>query len=279
VVTETDISLDDGRTLHAYDMGGDDRLAVFWHHGSPNIGAPPAPLFPAADRLGLRWVSYDRPGYGGSTSNPGRDLASAAADVSAVADALGLDRFAVVGHSGGGPHALACAALLPDRVTGVVSMAGLAPYAAEDLDWFAGMAPSGVGSLSAAAKGRHAREEYEKTAPEWDPDDFTPADHAMFSGVWSWLLDVVRPAIQGGPGGAIDDDVAYTAPWRFDLARITAPVLLLHGAQDRMVPSSHSEWLARHCATAELWSRPDDGHISVLGSSPAAMEWLAARIG
>jgi pimeloyl-ACP methyl ester carboxylesterase len=278
VVTETDVGLGDGRTLHAYDTGGDDRIAVFWHHGSPNIGAPPVPLFPVADRLGLRWVSYDRPGYGGSTRQPGRDLASAATDVAAVADALGIDRFAVVGHSGGGPHALACAALLPERVMGVVSMAGLAPYTAEGLDWLARMAPSGVGSLSAAAKGTEAREEYEKSAPEFDPDDFTPADHAAFSGVWSWLLDVVRPAIEGGPGGAIDDDVAYAAPWRFDLAQISAPVLLLHGVQDRMVPSSHSEWLAQHCGTAELWLRPDDGHISVLKSSPAAIEWLWEKV-
>jgi pimeloyl-ACP methyl ester carboxylesterase len=279
VVTETDISLTDGRTLHAYDTGGDDRVAVFWHHGTPNIGAPPVPLFPAADRLGLRWVSYDRPGYGGSTRRPDRDLASVATDVPAVADALGIDRFAVVGHSGGGPHALACAALLPERVLGVVSMAGLAPFTAEGLDWFAGMAPSGVGSLSAAANGREARAKYEESAPEFDPEDFTPADHAAFSGVWSWLLDVVRPALEGGPGGAIDDDVAYAAPWRFDLAQVTAPVLLVHGRQDRMVPCSHSEWLAQHCATAELWLRPADGHVSVLSSSPAAMDWLWENIG
>jgi pimeloyl-ACP methyl ester carboxylesterase len=115
VVTETDLTLGDGRTLHTYDTGADDaagRLALFWHHGTPNIGAPPEPLFPAADRLGIRWVSYDRPGYGGSTPYPERNVASAAVDASAVADALGIERFAVMGHSGGGPHALACGALL-----------------------------------------------------------------------------------------------------------------------------------------------------------------------
>src|ERR671912_1216734 len=123
MVTETDLTLGGGRTLHVYDTGADDadgRLAVFWHHGSPNIGAPPEPLFPAADRLGIRWVSYDRPGYGGSTPRPERDVASAAGDVSAVADAWGIERFAVMGHSSGGSHALACAALLPERVLGVV---------------------------------------------------------------------------------------------------------------------------------------------------------------
>src|ERR671910_2718554 len=104
MVTETDLELGDGRTLHVYDTGTDDadgRLAVFWHHGTPNIGAPPEPLFPAAARLGIRWVAYDRPGYGGSTPRPGRDVASAASDAARVADALGVGRFAVMGHSGG----------------------------------------------------------------------------------------------------------------------------------------------------------------------------------
>ena len=94
----------------------DPRLTVVWHHGTPNVGTPPEPLLPASAERGIRWVSYDRPGYGGSTPHPGRDIASAAADVEAIADALGIDRFAVLGHSGGGPHALACAALLGDRV-------------------------------------------------------------------------------------------------------------------------------------------------------------------
>ena len=100
-MTETDLGLGDGRTLHVYDTGADDaadRLAVFWHHGTPNIGAPPEPLFATAARLGIRWVSYDRPGYGGSSPRPGRDLASAADYVSGIADALGIDRFAVIGH-------------------------------------------------------------------------------------------------------------------------------------------------------------------------------------
>src|SRR5471030_444148 len=117
MVTEFDVQLNDGTTVHAYDTsGGVDRLAVFWHHGTPNIGAPPRPLFDTAERLGMRWVSFDRPGYGGSTPMPGRDVAYAAMCAAAVADELGIDEFAVVGHSGGGPHALACAALLPERV-------------------------------------------------------------------------------------------------------------------------------------------------------------------
>ena len=128
-----------------------------WHHGTPGTGAPPEPLFAAADARGIRWVSYDRPGYGGSTPHPGRDVVSAAADVAGVADALGIDRFAVMGVSGGGPHALACAAALPGRVLAAVSMAGLALFGAEGLDWFAGMIPSGAAELRAATAGRAAR--------------------------------------------------------------------------------------------------------------------------
>ena len=180
---ETDLRLDDGRTLHVYDTGADGadgRLAVLWHHGTPNIGALPAPLFPAAEELGIRWVSYDRPGYGGSSPHPGRNVGSTAHYVAAVADALAIDRFAVVGHSGGGSHALACAALLPERVLGVVSVAGLAPFGAEGLDWFEGMAASCVASLRAAAEGRAAKESYEASA-EYDSEMFTPADHAALS--------------------------------------------------------------------------------------------------
>ena len=110
------MELPGGRTLHVYDTTGmDGRLAVLWHHGTPNLGPPPEPLFPVADQLGIRWVSYDRPGYGGSTPHPGRDLASAATDVAGIADALGIGRFAVMGHSGGSNHALASGAPLPAR--------------------------------------------------------------------------------------------------------------------------------------------------------------------
>ncbi|MFB9895311.1 alpha/beta fold hydrolase [Planobispora takensis] len=278
MIKESDLRLGDGRTLHVYDTGadGDDRLVVFWHHGTPNIGSPPRPLFPAAERLGIRWVSYDRPGYGGSTPLPGRDVASAAACASAVADALGIGRFAVMGHSGGGPHALACGALLPGRVLGVVSVAGPAPSGAEGLDWFAGMTASGAASLRAAAEGRAAKEEYEASA-EYDPEMFTPHDHAALSGEWSWFGDVVGPAAAAGPGGLIDDDLAYVAPWGFDPAGVSAPVLILHGGRDRVVPASHGEWLARRCPSAELRLSPDDGHLSIMNSAGPALDWLRAR--
>lgn len=279
MTTEHDLTLDDGRTLHVYDTGADGgRLAVFWHHGTPNLGAPPAPLFPVSERLGLRWVSYDRPGYGGSTPCPGRSVGSAAGYVAVVADALGIERFAVMGHSGGGPHALACGALLPGRAVAVVSGAALAPFDADGLDWFAGMAASGVASLGAAAEGRAAKERFEASGTEYDPE-FTPADLAALAGEWSWFGTVVGPAMAAGPGPVIDDDLAYVSPWGFDPAEVAVSVLLLHGGRDRVVPSSHGEWLARRCPSAELRLSPDDGHISILTSGAAALEWLRERAG
>ena len=275
-MTEVDLELGDGRTLHVYDTGvkgTDGRLAVFWHHGTPNIGAPPEPLFAAAEELGIRWLSYDRPGYGGSTPYPSRNVASAAIYVSTIADALGIERFAVMGDSGGGPHALACGALLPERVLSVVSVAGLAPFGAEGLDWFAGMTPSGAAELHAAAEGRAALEDYLQSA-EFDREMFTPADHAALSGAWSWLNSVVGAAVEAGLGGLIDDELAYVAPWGFDPAQVVVPTLLLHGGRDRVVPSAHGEWLVRRCPSAELCLCPDDGHISVLNHSTAAMAWL-----
>jgi pimeloyl-ACP methyl ester carboxylesterase len=279
MVTETDLELGDGRTLHAYDTGAHDaagRLAVFWHHGSPNIGTPPEPLFSVADRLGIRWVSYDRPGYGGSTSRPDRDVASAAGDACAVADALSIDRFALMGHSSGGSHALACAALLQERVLGVVVVAGMAPFDAEGLEWFEGFGPTGVADLRAAAAGRAALEKH--LAQSDEEPAFTPEDEAALAGEWSWFIEVVRPALAGGMGGFIDDDLASVGAWGFDPADVIAPALFLHGGQDRVVPAAHGEWLARHCPSAELWLYPDDGHISVLNSgAAAAMSWLRER--
>jgi len=198
-----DLELGDGRTLHVYDTGADDadgRLAVFWHHGTPNIGAPPEPLFAAAARLGIRWVSRDRPGYGGSTPQQGRDVASAAACVSTIADELGIDRFALMGHSGGGSHALACAALLEERVLGVVSVAGLAPFGAEGLEWFAGMTASGVASLSAAAEGRQAKESTRLRAPSMTRNSSRRImPHSPASGP-GWPTSSVRPWRQDRAG-------------------------------------------------------------------------------
>jgi pimeloyl-ACP methyl ester carboxylesterase len=279
MVTEGDLDLADGRTLHYYDTSdgeSDARVPVFWHHGTPNVGAPPEPLFDAAVEHGVRWVSYDRPAYGGSTPNPGRDIASAAADVTAIADALGIDRFTVFGHSGGGPHALACGALLPDRVMAVVSASAPAPSDAAGLDWFAGWSRSGVAEQRAALAGRAALEEYLPTA-EFDVDTFVKADYAALEGRWYWFNEVVGAAMEQGNEGMVEDVLAGAGAWGFAPADITVPVLVLHGTMDRMVPSSHGEWLAANCPTAELRLPADAGHITVLDSAPAALKWLRDR--
>ncbi len=288
MVTEADLELPDGRTLHYYtgknetDGNGaaadsaDARTAVFWHHGTPNVGSPPEPLFAAAAEHGLHWVSYDRPGYGGSSPHLD-NVASAAADVAAIADALGLERFAVLGHSGGGSRALACGALLPDRVLGVVSVSSPAPHDAQGLDWYAGWSKSGTAEQRAATAGRAALEDFLEHA-EFDMDDFTPADQAALGGRWDWVADVAGKAMEAGPAAMIDDLLAAAMPWGFDVADMSVPVLILHGECDRMVPSAHGRWLAARCPAAELRITPDDGHISVLDHAPAALEWLGRLI-
>ncbi|AQU66044.1 alpha/beta fold hydrolase [Streptomyces niveus] len=283
MVIEQDVELSDGRTLRTYDSGGGaqgasgggygDGLTVVWHHGSPQTGVPLEPLLTAAAERGIRLVSYGRPSYGGSSPLPGRNVASAAADVERIADALGVGSFATMGASGGGPHALACAALLPDRVTGVVCLAGIAPYT-RDFDWYEGMVSPG--GLRSAADGREARELYAAT-DEFDPASFTSADFAALAGTWPSLGDDAMKAGQAGPDGLIDDDVAFATAWGFDLAEVAAPVLLVQGGRDRVVPPSHAASMLAGLPRAELWVRPDDGHVSVLDTCPAAMDWLGAR--
>ncbi|HWT24382.1 MAG TPA: alpha/beta hydrolase [Solirubrobacteraceae bacterium] len=268
-----DVPLPGGRTIRAYDTGGEDAFTVVWHHGSPQTGAPPEPLLAATAERGVRLVSYARPSYGGSTPQPDRTVAAAAADTARVADALGVARFAVMGASGGGPHALACVALLRGRATAAASLAGLAPPT-RDFDWFAGMASPG--GLRSAMKGRAARAAYAET-DGFDPASFTPADWEALAGAWAWLGDDAQRAGAAGPDGLIDDDVAFTAAWCFDVTRIEAPVLVVQGGEDRVVPPAHAEWLARHCPRSELWLRPRAGHVSILDACPPAIDWLRAR--
>jgi pimeloyl-ACP methyl ester carboxylesterase len=277
MVRERAVEAPDGRTLVVHDAGpAGEAGTVVWHHGSPQSGALLAPLVAATEARGLRLVSYGRPSYGGSTSRPGRDVASAGDDVDAIADALGIDRFATMGASGGGPHALACAAALGDRVTGVVCLASVAPYDAADPAWFDGMADPG--GLQAAIRGRAARAAYAET-DEFDPASFTAADQAALADRWSSLATDAGAAGQAWPDGLIDDDVALVAPWGFALAGVTAPVLLVQGGEDRVVPRHHADRLLRALAHAELWLRPRDGHVSVLDACPVALDWLLAVSG
>ena len=218
----------------------------------------------------MRLVTYARPSYGGSSPLPGRDVASAAGDVAQIADALGIDRLAVVGYSGGGPHALACAALLPELVTGAVVVACPAPFDGSD-DWFAGMAAPG--GLRAAAAGREARRRYAES-DEFDPSIFVAADWAALEGEWSSLGDDAVEAGAAGPDGLIDDDVAFASPWGFDLGLIAVPVLVVQGADDRVIPAAHAARIASACAGAEVWLRPGAGHVSVLEALPDALGWV-----
>ncbi|MDP9145351.1 MAG: alpha/beta hydrolase, partial [Actinomycetota bacterium] len=226
---------------------------------------------PILDRLGGRFIGFDRPGYGGSTPDPDRTVGAVASNFVHVLDALGIENFHVMGHSGGGPHALACAALLRDRVLGAVTISAPAPFNADGIDWFAGMAPAGVAQNRAAAQGRQKLDSH-----SGDDDDFgfTPGDEQALQGRWAWFLDVVRPALGTGSAGRVDDLLASVRPWGFDLETIRTPVLLVHGDADRVVPITHARWLSAHVPNAHLVERPGDGHITVMDGAPDALAWL-----
>jgi pimeloyl-ACP methyl ester carboxylesterase len=264
------LRLDDGRTLVVHDSGRGGALTLLWHHGTPQTGALLAPLVEHAAKRDVRVISYARPSYGGSTPHRGRAVADAAADVEAIADAMGLGRFATMGASGGGPHALACAALV-ERVSAAVSIAGPAPLT-ERFDWYAGMvAPE---ALRAAALGRQARE---SIPPAFNPDSFIPADYEALEVRWKALGEDAGRAGAAGDQGAVDDDLAYTSPWGFDLEQVITPVLLVHGGEDRVIPPAHAQHLLQRLPHAELWLRPRDGHVSILDAVPVALDWLLAH--
>lgn len=273
MVTTHDLTLRDGRRLVVHDAGGPGppgELILVWHHGSPQTGALFDPLLAFAASRGIRLVGYGRPSYGGSSPNVGRDIASAAADVEQIVGALGIDRFAVMGASGGGPHALACAAVLPDRVIGAVCLASPAPWT-DEFEWYAGMAsPDAVRS---ARGGRDERARFALTE-EFDESQFIDADWAALSGAWAALGRDAEQAGGAGPDGLIDDDVALVKPWGFDPGSISVPVLLVQGGADRVIPPSHADRLLRTIPSAELWLRPRDGHVSVLDACPVAIDWL-----
>jgi pimeloyl-ACP methyl ester carboxylesterase len=271
-VAERDVPVAAGRTVRAYDTGIGDALTILWHHGSPQTGVLLEPLIVAAAERGIRLFSYARPSYGGSTPAPGRDVAAAAEDAAAVADAFGIERFATMGASGGGPHALACGASLGERISAVACLASLSPYSGNP-DWFAGMAAPG--GLRAAREGRAARARFAET-DEFDEKSFTPADWAALAGPWRSLGQDAMRADQAGPDGLIDDDVAFVRPWGFELPAISVPVLFVQGGEDRVVPPVHADVLVRACPRPELWLRPRDGHVSVLDACPLAMDWLGA---
>ena len=165
---------------------------------------------------------------------------------------------------------------MPDRVTAVVAAAGLAPYDVDGLDWFAGMGPTGSAKLRSAVAGRAAREAFEDE--DHEGVDFTPADEEALDGEWCWFLDVVHPAVAQGPAALIDDDLAFVAPWGFEPSAVRAPVLFLHGAEDRVVPAGRRRWLAGQLPNAELWVLAGESHaVSVLRAGEDALAWVRAH--
>lgn len=265
-----------GRRVRWYSAGpADAALTVMWHHGTPNTGEPPEPLFEASAARNIRWLGFDRGGYGESDRHEGRSIADAAQVALAVADDAGVERFAALGHSGGGPHAIAAAAIAPERVMAIVSVSGLAPFNADNLDWYAGMHHGGEAELRAAQAGAGELETL-LAATEFDPEMFTPADWEALEGQWAWFNTIAAQGVAHGLGGAVDDDRAYVTHWGVDLSRVTAPVVLVHGTDDRIVPIAHSRWLAEHLPTAQLWVREGAGHISALGDGTEVLDWLCS---
>jgi pimeloyl-ACP methyl ester carboxylesterase len=266
----------DGRTLAVLEAGDESGHAVVAVHGTPGSGLLWRGLVEDAEARGMRLLAYDRPGYGRSDPHPGRTVADAAGDVAAMADALGFDRFAVEGGSGGGPHTLACAALLPDRVVAAASLAGVAPYPAEGLDWLDGMGQDNLDEFAATLAGPETLERYLRAQADAllgaEPDAIaetlrsllSPPDLAVLTGEFAeYLAESTRRAIGERLDGWIDDDFAFVNPWGFELDDIRVPVQLLHGAQDRFVPIAHGEWLAERIPGVDAHLSAGDGHLTI----------------
>ncbi|SIR44731.1 Pimeloyl-ACP methyl ester carboxylesterase [Micromonospora avicenniae] len=277
----------DGRRLAVETSGAPDGLAVFLLHGTPGSRSGPRPRPVVLYRLGVHLICYDRPGYGDSDRHEGRRVADTAADVAAIADAFGIDRFALVGRSGGGPHALACAALLPDRVTRAAVLVGLAPADAPDLDWYAGMTDENVDEhalgdadtaelrdlLTVRAKDvqRDPMTLLEFLRPQLTEPDIRVVDDVAIRRL---LTDMYAEALRHGPEGWIDDVLAVHRSWGFDLGSIRLPVRLWHGEQDQFSPVSHSRWLAARIPTAEVQVQPGAAHFGAVEILPQTLAWL-----
>jgi pimeloyl-ACP methyl ester carboxylesterase len=265
----------DGRTLRVLESGAPDGVAVFALHGTPGSRLQWHELVEDAERRGVRLIGYDRPGYGGSYPAPGRSVADAARDVAAIADSLGIERFAVEGGSGGGPHALACTQLA-DRVVAVASLAGVAPWEAEGLDWLDGMGQDNLDEFGATLEGEDVLRRYllgqrdellagsAETIAETMESLLCAPDRACLTGeLAEFLRKQVQTGIECGVEGWLDDDFAFLRPWGFELEDIEVPVQVWHGAQDRFVPVAHGHWLAGHIPRAEAKIYDEDGHLTL----------------
>jgi pimeloyl-ACP methyl ester carboxylesterase len=280
-----------GREIAVQEWGDPAGRPVFYLHGTPSSRLERCVGGGALGRLGVRLITYDRPGYGRSTARPDRTVGDAAGDVAAVADALGVGRFAVYGASGGGPHALACAALLADRVDRAASVAGVAPFGGGGglaaADWMAGMAPLNVDEFGAALVGRPALEAVLKpqvAGIRSDPAGLVellltelPAVDAAVLGrpdVAAMFTEASAEAVALSADGWIDDDLAFTRPWGFAPADIAVPVLVWHGELDVLVPVGHSALLAGEITGATLVRDSGAGHLGAVDAHPAVLAWL-----
>jgi pimeloyl-ACP methyl ester carboxylesterase len=277
-----------GRSLEVLVDAAAVGMPLVYHSGTPIAAVWFPQLANAVSKAGLRLVTYSRPGYAGSTPMPGRSVADAAGDVTGILDALHADGFVALGWSGGGPHALACAALLADRCAAAATIAGVAPYPAEGLDWMAGMGQDNVDEFSAALAGGETLEPgVQKWAAELrnvqGPDVaeslrtlVSDVDKRALTGEFADMLaESFRRAVSSGIAGWCDDDLAFTRSWGFDLDTIRRPVAVWQGGQDRMVPFSHGQWLAAHIPTARVHLYPDEGHLSL---GVASMDRIVADL-
>jgi pimeloyl-ACP methyl ester carboxylesterase len=270
------IELADGRLLDAWIDPDESGIPLVFHDGTPSSGMPFGPHVDAAHERGLRWVSWSRPGYGSSTRLENRSVVDVVDDTRDVLNQLAASKAYVGGWSGGGPHTLACAAMLPDRVIGVTIVAGVAPFDAEGLDFLAGMGEENVVEFGAALEGSEKLAEFlepawqsmrDLTGPEVAAgfgDLVDDVDRAALTGSYAeWLAASNHEALRDSFDGWLDDDIAFARPWGFDLDSFEVPIHIWQGAHDRMVPFAHGQWLASHVRHACPHLLPEHGHLSL----------------
>lgn len=275
---EFDVQTPDGRRLMAEIAGPEDGTLVVAHSGTPGTRRVyERHLREGADR-GLRHLTYSRPGYDGSDRLPGRCFADCVADVVAVVDALGVDRFHVLGCSGGGPHALACAALLPERVLSAASISGFVPRDAAGIDWLAGMCPPNVKEFNAVGAGdSELQRSIEDLAEDMGGSDDAASVEAALGECMPKVdkeclaepqfkaisQDGLQRSVSTGIWGWFDDDKAAYMDWGFELDEIAVPLSIWHGTEDRLVPPTHGRWFAKQLPAATFHMLPSEGHISM----------------
>src|SRR3954465_13252981 len=269
------IELPDGRTLAYAEWGDPQGRPIISCHGTPGCRLNRHPNQELVRSTGARVVAFDRPGYGQSSRLRGRRVLDVVDDVARLADHLGVGEFAVVGGAGGGPHSLAVAGLLGDRVTRAACVVGVAPYDALGDEWLTGMDPMNVKEFGWALEGEDrlqtelTREDAEmRTRVARDPAtvlgdfDLPEADRRVLArpDVATVIRESSEEQSANGVWGWVDDDLAFTAPWGFDPATVAVPTAVWWGAEDVRVPPQHGEWIAHAVPGALSRVRRDGGH-------------------